>query len=301
MFRITYLRRWGACCLTLMLAFSGVVIATTSTAVAAEFTATVFQVDGWAYANVRSEPNTDKEPIGQIAAGSSVGLICYQYGMDMTGPYSNSALWYKIEGYSNGWVSDVMLSPGSDEPVTSQCKTTPTPAPTPASNYNRQKAASWARDNVHSKPRYSQDCTWFVSQALWAGEIIETRDWTSDPAFASDDPPRTATVADDLKNYLVNDSGFATIKELSWTQNDVPEAELGDLIMYDFSDANGKTGADGVIDHVMIITGFSGQYPLVSGHTNDVLDQGWTYSNAADNWIGEVAPGARVYLIHITY
>lgn len=52
-------------------------------------------------------------------------------------------------------------------------------------------------------------------------------------------------------------------------QNVVPEAQLGDVILYDYG--SGTTLADGSVDHAMIITGFSGQYPLVSGHSYDVI------------------------------
>jgi hypothetical protein len=68
-------------------------------------------------------------------------------------------------------------------------------------------------------------------------------------------PTKTVTEADALKNYLAC-SGLASIRELSWSQNDPPDAKLGDIIGYDW---NG--GADGVIDHVMMITNFSGGYP----------------------------------------
>lgn len=166
--------------------------------------------------------------------------------------------------------------------------------------YDREAAAAWALANVNGVHRYREDCTWFVSQALWAGGMPKTRDWTSEPAFASDNPPLTATVADYFKNYLAYESAFATITELSWTQNNIPEAELGDVIAYDWNDPNGHAGpVDGKVDHLAIITGFSGQYPLVSAHTLDVANQGWTYSQNGDRWISQIYPGSRVYLIHI--
>lgn len=194
-----------------------------------------------------------------------------------------------------------MVYTGSDDPVTQKCSNTLAPP----NSYNREAAANWATANVYGDHRYSDrqggDCTWFASQALWAGSVPQTRDWTSDPEFGSDEPPRTARVADDFKNYLVNESAFATIKELSWTQNDVPEAELGDLIVYDLHGPKEQPGADGVIDHVMVITKFSGQYPEVSGHTADVENHGWTHSQYFNTWMEKAYPGARVYLIHITY
>jgi len=95
-------------------------------------------------------------------------------------------------------------------------------------------------------------------------------------------PTKTVTEADALKNYLVN-SGLASIRELSWSQNDPPDAKLGDIIGYDW---NG--GADGVIDHVMMITNFSGGYPLVSGHTEPEIDGGWPWRNKFSGWIDQI-------------
>jgi hypothetical protein len=165
---------------------------------------------------------------------------------------------------------------------------------------------------VHGSHKYPEDCTWYVSRALWAGKLAKTADWT-DSSFDINKvaskkepggPTRTASAPDYLKNYLL-DSRQATIRELNWRVNNVPDAKIGDLIGYDWA-KNSPTGGgrpDGIIDHLMIVTGFSGQYPEVSGHTNDVSNQGWTWSEADKDWIehadavGHNAP--RVYLIHI--
>ena len=88
-------------------------------------TATVYSAPGWNYANVRSSPGTDKQPIAQIQAGRAVELDCYQYGGEANGPYGSSTLWYKIKGYDEGWVANSMLSTGSDLPVTSECSAVP--------------------------------------------------------------------------------------------------------------------------------------------------------------------------------
>lgn len=181
-----------------------------------------------------------------------------------------------------------------------------------AMSYDRSTAAAWARGRVLDDPsqlNFPDDCTWFVSRALWTGGLAQSGDWSPmsfDPTkTASRKPPyfpgptKTAADADYLKNYLVN-SGLATIRELSWSENNPPDAKLGDVIGYDW---NG--GADGTIDHVMMITNFSGGYPLVSGHTEPEIDAGWTWSNKYNRWIDQTpqyrnaSNGPRAYLLHI--
>lgn len=186
------------------------------------------------------------------------------------------------------------------------------PPPAQAASYDRSTAATWARGRVLDDPsqlNFSDDCTWFVSRALWTGGLPQSGDWsamTVDPTKAASrkppyfpGPTKAAADADYLKNYLVT-SGLATIRELSWSENDPPDAKLGDIIGYDW---NG--GADGTIDHVMMITNFSGGYPLVSGHTEPEVDAGWTWSNKYNGWIDQVPQyrngnnGPRAYLLHI--
>jgi len=186
---------------------------------------------------------------------------------------------------------------------------TPTAAADPG--YARGSAQQWALANVHGSHKYSEDCTWYVSRALWAGGMAKTPDWT-DSSFdlgrvasvkQPGGPTKTAAAPDYLKNYLL-DSHQATIRELNWRVNNIPDAQIGDLIGYDWAKNSHSGRPDGIIDHLMIITGFSGQYPLLSGHTNDVSNQGWTWSEASNDWIEHAdtvthnAP--RVYLIHIT-
>ena len=86
-----------------------------------EVTATVFSAPGWDYANVRTSPDTNRQPMGQVQAGQTVKLICYQVGEYVKGPYGTSNYWYKVDGYGSGWIADSMLSTGSDLPVTRMC------------------------------------------------------------------------------------------------------------------------------------------------------------------------------------
>ena len=102
-----------------------------------EVTATVFSAPGWDYANVRTSPDTNRQPMGQVQAGQTVKLICYQIGEYVKGPYGTSNYWYKVNGYGSGWIADSMLSTGSDLPVTRMCpesqqkSTTTTPNQSP--------------------------------------------------------------------------------------------------------------------------------------------------------------------------
>ncbi|HKP42116.1 amidase domain-containing protein [Mycobacterium sp.] len=177
-----------------------------------------------------------------------------------------------------------------------------------AGGFNRGATQQWALANVNAPERFSgNDCAWFISQALWAGGLPKTADWTdssldinkrASKADVLGGPTKTAAQPDYLKNYLV-DSGTATIQELNWRQNDVPNAQIGDLIGYDW---NGRP--DGTLDHMMIVTGFSGQYPLVSGHTRATANQGWTWSQVKNDWIEHAyatsaGDAPRVYLLHI--
>ena len=90
---------------------------------------------------------------------------------------------------------------------------------------------------------------------------------------------------------------MATITELKRSDNTAGGAQPGDIIAYDWN-----SGADGVIDHLAIVTGSTPEgYPLVSQHTPAQYDRYWSYSESGRDWIENAEKGARVYLIHIAY
>lgn len=175
--------------------------------------------------------------------------------------------------------------------------------------YDRTKAVTWARGRVYDDPdpiKFDNNCTWYVSKVLWVGGLPQDADWTNsspDPTkwaskWTDQGPTKTAAHADSLKNHLINKK-YASIRELNWRQNDVPDAQIGDVIGYDWDN-----GADGYIDHLMVVTGFSGKYPLVSGHSLPRLDAGWTWSDKANDWIeraytSHTGNPPRAYLLHI--
>jgi len=176
--------------------------------------------------------------------------------------------------------------------------------------YDRAAAAQWARDNATVFPhRYSENCTWFQSHALWlGGGLPETGTWTEDShnlfdltsktdVFAGG-PTKAATLADALKNELVDD-GYGTLSEPLDTSNPIiPGAKLGDLVGWDWDP---KGIADGFIDHWFMITGFDASgSPLVSAQTNDVVNQRWQYASTGQP-IVDTKVVARAYLLHGTW
>ena len=63
----------------------------------------------------------------------------------------------------------------------------PTPAPsTPNEFYNRSAAVAWALAHAQDDQPYGTMCTWFVSQALWAGGFPTTSSWTGSGSFPYD-------------------------------------------------------------------------------------------------------------------
>ena len=258
-----------------------------------------------AASNIRSQPTTGSAIIKTVPKGTRLTIDCYATGQAVSGV----TIWDHLT--SGGYISDTLLLTGSNRAVVPAClaglPVVPIPvppAPQPVA-YNRQAAVNWALAHVNDKETFpGDDCTWYVSQALWAGGLPRSDSWT-DYRLGFFKPTNAAVNANYLKDYLVSQSKSATIQELSWGQNNVPQAQLGDLIAYDWGtvDANGnvKAGTDGIIDHMMIITAFSGQYPLVSGHSAATTNpgQGWTWSKSNNKWYSAQYPGSRVYLVHI--
>ena len=119
------LTRWLAALSAVLVTVLGVVGVTAPAAQAAptEATATVFDTPEVRYVNVRDGTGTEYAKIGQVNAGETVTLECFDwtYGAEVQGPYSSSRIWYKLKGYDNGWVSDAYLETGSNDPVVAQC------------------------------------------------------------------------------------------------------------------------------------------------------------------------------------
>jgi len=246
--------------------------------------------------------------------GQAIDIGCQTKGtlVGVGLPGTPTDVWDQL---TNGWfITDYYTSTtgigGAYTPGIPQCGTAPPPAPQPI--YNRLGAAAWAIRNYDLNPngspfyRLNEDCTNFVSQALQAGGFTKTSDWTDRSSDSSKlaawywNPGGTKTwaSADYFKNYVVN-TGIATIKEVSWSDNTAGGAQYGDVIGYDWNQP-----IDGILDHLAIVTGFaSGANPNVSQHSPQRLDRYWSWDPGAKNglgdWIQSSHPGARVYLLHI--
>lgn len=157
---------------------------------------------------------------------------------------------------------------------------------------NRSAAVSWAIKNYKAKERFrGNDCTWFVSQALWAGGVKKSSAWNGPEDVA-------AINANAFKNY-VRDKGLGTVKEVRWSDNTAGRAALGDVIAYDWFNAKtGTTRADGTIDHLAIVTKLNAQgYPSVTQHSVARLNRYWSWDPGAATWIERSRPGSKVYVI----
>ncbi|MGV9712277.1 amidase domain-containing protein [Gordonia sp. NPDC003424] len=158
---------------------------------------------------------------------------------------------------------------------------------------------NWDPDETSYK--FSNDCTYFVSSALWM-VLSETPEWTSSSSderllassLMNPGPTKAAAAADYFAKYMVA-SGTATSSRITWSDNTAHGAQLGDVIAYDW---DGK--ADGSIDHLAIVTGFASDgYPLVTQHSPSRRNRGWSWDPSGNNWIEFTHPGSAAFLIHI--
>jgi hypothetical protein len=105
---------------------------------------------------------------------------------------------------------------------------------------------------------------------------------------------KNAASADHFKNYVVR-GGIATITQVSWSDNTAGGARPGDVVGYDWD------GPDGVLDHLALVTSLNAQgYPTVTQHSPS-RTRYWSWDPGNNNWIEATHPGARVYLLHITW
>jgi hypothetical protein len=229
---------------------------------------------------VRTDPyNTTAGVVAVLADGTGFSAVCAVRGRDVGG----NTVWHRISAPVQGWISDFYTTtPGFNQYI---------PGEPDCNGYNRSAAQAWAYAHWQDAERYpGRDCTWFVSQALWAGWLPRTTAWTDSPS-----PSPAAINADAFKNAVVG-AGYATIREVIWSDNTAGGAQIGDIIAYDW---NG--GADGIIDHLAIVTSLNAQgFPSVTQHSNARIDRYWSWDPDGGNWIQYTHPGSRVYLIHIT-
>lgn len=190
--------------------------------------------------------------------------------------------------------------------------------PTPNAFYNRNLAVSWALRHAEDTQRWGDMCTWFVSQALWAGGFPQSSPWRAAGSFKYDliqSLPGTPDAWQLLSFLPFFESHFAyslTPITADFKTNMVPQAEPGDLIIYNWKGSSIKDA-----EHVAMVTGLvSGHYPEVSewGQLDRWFDpvirkivadhatyekRGWTWYATAHKWIQKEFPDAHAWLLHI--
>ena len=178
--------------------------------------------------------------------------------------------------------------------------------------FNRTAAVNWALGNAQDQQDVDVMCTWFVSNALWAGGFPKSPTWTDAGSHGTiQKRPGTVTAwaVPEFVQYMKDN--FSTAWEplglLTNTNNAVPDAQPGDIIAYDWGDGGG-------ISHVSFVVDIApGQYPIVSewgqspytliygrSFTSPYQKRGWTYSELNGKWLQDVHGGnVHAYLLHI--
>jgi uncharacterized protein YraI len=260
--------------------------------------------------NMRSTPDTSRAAIGKIPEGARPNFICFAHGQNIYGVN----VWFKVKygsvtGYyasyydNSSYTSDFDLTSKYGIPL---CNSS-------GNSYARSSAANWASGHARDVQVYSgSQCAWFVSQALWAGTLQKTYTWTSSGSFFNPDlisgylyKPGTPTAWNvaSLVSYLRSKYSNSSWLNISsrFATNSVPEAAIGDVIVYDWYN-------DGTLDHMSLVTNIaSNSYPEVSewgisgnaGSSSSYVRRGWTWSQNSGKWLQQVYPNVRAYLLHV--
>lgn len=243
----------------------------------------------------RSSPAFQDRTGAAVARGTVITSInCFVEGELVTNSYGYQSPYWFRDGEGHFW-SEAWLETGSDglPPGLMHCDDVDKPAGPGSTGYDGSAAASWAMANYEIPERFQNgDCAWFLSQALRAGGLPESAEWTT-PGYL--DPPAAATLADGLYNYLV-DNGKGIPRPIAWSDLTASGAEIGDVIAYDWDGP-----ADGVIDHLAIVTTLNGTgEPSVTQHTPAQLNRYWSWSETANNWVEYASEGSTATLVDMT-
>lgn len=280
--------------------------------------------------NLRSGPGTEYAILDVVPAGTSPIYLCWEHGENINGV----DVWMRVDVGTLGDISsfyddssyptddeitakygippctdyDAGTTPASDSSaddsgVTSTMVTDGTSDP-----FDRQAAASWAYENATEPQDFAAGCTWFVSNALWAGGLQRTGDWTDSGGHGNWPWSRrpgtaSATAVVPFLDFFLNRYPFSQVIPLDLSHNPVPQAQPGDMIAYDWE-------GDGTLDHLSLVTSISAyQYPNVAewgtvdftyGHASiDYHERGWTWSANSSEWLQNKYAGMTAELIHV--
>ena len=265
-------------------------------------------------------------PLIVMPAGSQPNYYCYERGENVGG----TNLWFKVTfkgvmGFYTSYADDVPLTKQTDiehhygltrcgsllvggYAVSSSSDWQPPPGL--KFTYNRRAAVSWAERHYRDpQPRLWPGCTWFVSQALWAGGYLQTDAWNGRDAGRGTvrklPGTVTATAAPDLVDFLLK-TGRATSLELDqerFRKNAVPEARIGDVIAYKWDGKN--------VSHLALVVRIApGNYPEVAEWgTVDFYDpdmrtsyykRGWTWSQKNSAWLQDTSKRVSAVLLKMS-
>lgn len=280
------------------------------------------------------ENDTERIPGQGAYDGDRVKLVCGVTNGDAVGERGNHT-WHKVMDRTNGqgpfWISDHWVNtpvnwldstPKANAlaPGERNCDDTNTdsasgqglqPAATvqPFVSYDRRAAKEWALAHATDTPPDAGSCTWFVSQAMVKGGFPQTATWNVGLQGLTRDGLRHGTDATKITpTFLSYMQSLPYVQvellgRLTPEHNDVPGAQPGDVIIYDWE------GSDGV-DHADVVTGASDSnpdYPLVSGWSEDGANavsysqRGWTWSEEHGMWLQAEAGhhDMQAWLVHI--
>jgi hypothetical protein len=241
------------------------------------------------------------------AEGSMIPTVCWLKAEYVTNPFDyTSDVW--LRATDGTYWPEVWLDTGSngvpaglrgcDEAGGAASGAVATEA---NSFYNRRAAVEWALSNASRDPGgWASTCAWFVSHALWSGGFPKDEEWTDEGNHGTVrvmPGSVTAWAVPELVDYL-QDHYSVTVTPLTpdrFRSNAVPEAELGDLIVYRWDHGDNW-------DHFSMVTDIAaGQYPEVSewGVSAHYAKRGWTYSINSSGWLQKEYPDVEAILIHI--
>jgi hypothetical protein len=239
-------------------------------------------VDGpWYFHDPKSPPRIASPTIGLAQTGDTLTLSCHVTGDNVNG----DAEWDLATDQNNGLIGFV-ADYGTSTPVhrgqeaaeltalgIPECgSSTVAQQEAPNLNYDRTAAVDWANTHARDPQTNGEECTKFVSEALWAGGLPQDSIWNNQGRYPSGKPfptifdgSKTANAAPLLVNYLESHYSTQWI-HIDTNGNDVSQAEEGDIIAYSWSGTNAD-GTPASIDHLAFVVGSDesdAQYPMVA-------------------------------------
>lgn len=285
-------------------AIAGLLVAAGATAASADqgYPNYTLRYTGGVGAYPRSEPTYAAKVGSALPAGATIEGSCWTEGEAITNPYGyTSTVWVRSPNgqyWSEAWLETGSYGVPSGLPPCGPNSATPMQGVN--ESYNRTAAVKWAIANATLDPAYWWDppgCTWFVSQALWAGGFATDSEWTPEGSHSTRRTQGSVTAwsAPNLVQYLERNYSVQLVP-MDFSGNAVPLAEVGDVVAYDWEN-------DGLIDHLAFVTGIAaGAYPEVSEWgtgANWYTQRGWTYSEINHDWLQVEHPNVSATLVHI--